>query len=618
MDTRRDIDLRSHLPFAHFLIDKSGLIHEADQTGALQLGSEIPSLLKSSFLSRVVWDDRDIFTSFLKQVFDKKEILSCEVRLVKSNGSVFHSYIKNTALKDPNDDDNLCRLTVRDISFIRLLEKLISKEKNYADSLIRSSIDGVVALDTIHQILEWSPAMERMTGIPRKDCIGKNVFTVFPFLKKIGEDRYINAALKGRKVTSRNRHYYAAKTGRQGSFDAHYSPVRDESGDVSGTIAVIKDITEIKNQEKEFLKAKELETIGSLASGFAHDYNDLLTGILGNISLAKLYLAPGDKSFELIDRASKIVLRARDLTRQLTMLASGDLAKKPVLIGPILRDLLNLTMGGSDIVSKCDIDDALWPVEIDEGQFWQAIHTIIRHIRDTSDKGSSIHLSADNAVISRNSSLPLLEGKYILISVSHLGPAIKDEKVSSRKDPFSISTTAADGVESRAAIAIAYDVINNHQGLITVEPAPEPGITYSIFLPATEKSVNKASRKIELPVSGKGNILIMDDDEDVRDIAGKILNHMGYETAFAQDGEEAIRAYMDAMNAGNPFNIVILDLNIQGGMGGKDAMASLLDMDQRCRSQTVQNRRTGRNHLKPDKVIAAAVIILHGLCSRLL
>ncbi|MGO9377945.1 MAG: PAS domain S-box protein [Dissulfurispiraceae bacterium] len=577
---KRDTDLRSLLPAGHFLVDKFGLIHEVDQTGAVQLGGEISFLLKSSFLNRVVWDDRDIFTSHLRQVFDKKEQLPCETRLVRNNGSVFYAYIKSFVVKDRNDTEELCRITVRDISFIRLLENLLCKEINFTESIMRSSVDGIVAFDTIYQIVEWNPAIERMTGISRRDCIGKNVLTVFPFLKKIGEDRYLDAALKGRKVTSRNRQYLAVKAGRMGFFDAHYAPVKDGNGNVSGGIAIIKDITDVKMQEKELIRAKKLETIGSLASGFIHDYNNLLTGILGNISLAKLYMDPGEKSYELVDKASKIILRARDLARQLTMLASGEvLERKPAFIGPMLRNLLDLTLSDSHIFWHCDLDNELWPVEIDEGQFWQAIYTILAYIKESSPEGGHVYISATNAVIARDSSLPLLEGKYVLISTTKDIDGTPTEKTAANRDPFGISAEGAEEPTERAALSIAYSIISNHQGLLTVEAATDFATTFNIFLPATLKIVNSNANKIELSIARKGKILIMDDDEDVRDIAGKILNHIGFDTVFAHDGEEVVRAYMDAINSGKPFDIVILDFTIQGGMGGKEAITRLLDID---------------------------------------
>lgn len=580
---RRDTDIRSQLPAGRFLIDKSGMIHEADQTGAVQFGAKMSSLAMTSFLSRVLWDDRDIFTAHLRMVFEKQERQSCEVRLVRENGSVFHSYIRSVALKNGDEEGDVCRTTVRDISFITQLEKMLLREKHFSESLMRGSIDGIVAFDSIYQVTEWNPAMEKMTGMPQRDCLGKNIFSIFPFLKKIGEDRYLDAALQGRKVTSRNRHYHAAGAGRDVYFDAHYSPVRDDSGNVCGVVAVIRDVTDLMEKENELLRARRLETISSLASGFAHDYNNLLTGILGNVSLAKLHMSPHEKPFELVDKASKIILRARDLTRQLTMLASGEeLAKKPAFIGQMLKDLLNLAFSGSDISTQCVIDGNLWPVEIDEGRIWQAIYALMVHMKQSLGKKGRITLGAENAIISRDSSLPLLEGKYVLISLAQ--DAHDSHGSTTSASSFSMSSATAKDPERNSALKAAFNIINNHQGYISVDASGETGTILNIFLPAAQDIAGSDAQQAAIPIAGKGNVLIMDDDEDVRDIAGKILNHMGYDTAFAQDGDEAVRAYMDAMNSGRPFDIVILDLTIQGGMGGREAIARLLDIDPDARA----------------------------------
>ncbi len=581
----QDMDIHRHVPVGHFLVDIEGTVLEVDQLGLHLLGENMPFFLKTPFSDHVYRDDADLFTRHLQQVFGSLQNRSCEVRLIKKDGNVFDSLLESAVGSGPDGRHDVCRLTVHDITLIKFIKKLLSHEKKFSESIISSTFDGIIAFDSIYQCTEWNPAMEQMTGISRNECLGKNIFETLPFLKRIGEDRYYLAALQGRKVTSRNRYYSVKRTGREGFFDARYSPLKDNNNASSGGIAIVRDITVQKKQEEELLKTNKYESLSLLASGIAHDFNNLLAGILGNISLAKLHMKQGDKTYGLIDKAIKIVLRASDLTRQLTLLSSEvEPIKRPAFIAQLLKDAADLTLSGSSIGCEFTIDDSLWPVEIDEGQIRQAVHTIITYLNKSLREGGKIAIATKNAVISRDSALPLLHGKYVLISIADYSSNISSDNIVTTSDPFGISNIEGDKVMKSPELSMAYSIISNHEGLITVESAIGVGTAVVIFLPATEKAVEEKEMKTLPVLAGKGRILIMDDEDDVRDIAGKILRYIGYEVALAQDGEDAVRAYMDAINSARPFDAVILDLTVQGGMGGKDALMRLIDIDPKVKA----------------------------------
>jgi PAS domain S-box-containing protein len=576
----RAIDLDHHVPVGHFLVDVEGAVQEADQAGLQLLGEDVTSLLGTPFSDHVYQDDADLFTRHLQQVFESPPTRTCELRLIGKEGIVFDSLLESSVGSGPEGRHDRCWLAVHDITLIKLIRKIVSLERKYSESIISSTFDGIIAFDSIYQCTEWNPAMEQMTGISRNESLGKNIFENLPFLKRIGEDRYYAAALQGRKVTSRNRHYSIRRTGREGFFDARYAPLKDNSGELSGGIAIVRDITVQKRQGEELLKANKYESLSLLASGIAHDFNNLLAGILGNISLARLHMKQGDKTYELVDKAIKIVHRASELTRQLTLLSSEvEPVKRPVFIAKLLKNAAAFTLSGSPIGCEFAIDDTLWPVEIDEGQIRQAVHTIIIYLNKSLRTGGKIALAAKNAVIARDSALPLLHGKYVLISISDYGSNTSSDNILTQRDPFGITAVEGDQIRKSAELSMAYSIISNHEGLITVESAVEGGTAIVIFLPATEKTVVEQEVKTPLALAGKGRILIMDDEDDVRDIAGKILSYIGYEVALAQDGEDALRAYMDAINSERSFDAVILDLTVQGGMGGKETLLRLLDID---------------------------------------
>jgi len=576
----RAIDIDRHVPVGHFLVNVEGTVREADQPGLQLLGEDATSFLGQAFSDHVYRDDADLFTRHLRQVFESPQKKICELRLIGKEGIVFDSLLESAIGSGPERRHDMCSLAVRDITLIKLIRKILSLEWKYSESILSGTFDGIITFDSVYQCTEWNPAMEQMTGISRNESLGKNIFETLPFLKRIGEDRYYAAALQGRKVTSRNRHYSVKRTGQEGFFDARYAPLKHDSGESSGGIAIIRDITGQKKQGEELLKANKYESLSLLASGIAHDFNNLLAGILGNISLARLHMKQGDKTYELVDKAIKIVLRASELTRQLTLLSSEvEPVRRPAFIAKLLKDAATFTLSGSPIGCEFAIDDTLWPVEIDEGQIRQAVRTIITYLNKSLRAGGKIAMAAKNAVIARNSALPLLHGKYVLISISDYDSNTSSDNILTPRNPFGITAVEGEKISKSPELSMAYSIISNHEGLITVESAVEAGTAVVIFLPATEKAVEEKEVKTPLTLAGKGRILIMDDEDDVRDIAGKILSYIGYEVAMVQDGEDALRAYMDAVNSGKPFDAVILDLTVQGGMGGKEALMRLLDID---------------------------------------
>ncbi len=413
-------ELLRHLECGKFLIDSFGVIRRVDRIGATQLGTERSSLLATSFSRHLAWEDRALFSGHLQRTLEKKDQLLYCRRLIKLNGKVFESFIKGIWVKDKEEAVDLCRITVHDISFVTRIETMLSREKDLNRSLINNSIDGIVSFDIVYRITEWNHVLEKMTGINQKACVGKNVFHVIPYLKKIGEDRYFEAALQGRRVSSKNRHYRMAGTDREGFFEAHYSPVRDESGNVKGGIAFIRDITDWKQKEEELLEAKKLEAVASLAPKIAHNYNNLFADIMGNISLAKLYLERGDKPYELIDAASKIVLRARELTRHLTLLSCGQMpVRKKVDLGSLLTDMVEVLLSASGAAFQYNHHDDLWHAEVDEGQLWQAIQMTLTYMNEFFvQEMSCFNFIAENAIVAGNSGLPLLNGKYVFICIS--------------------------------------------------------------------------------------------------------------------------------------------------------------------------------------------------------
>jgi signal transduction histidine kinase/ActR/RegA family two-component response regulator len=365
---------------------------------------------------------------------------------------------------------------------------------------------------------------------------------------------------------------------RIGYLEIRAVPIVDENGNVLMVAEHIRDITEKKKMEEEILKAQKLESLGVLAGGIAHDFNNLLTAIMGNISLAKMFADPGTKSFERLADAEKACERATGLTQQLLTFSKGGApVKKTASIVQIITDSAGFMLRGSNVKCEFALQKDLWAADVDEGQMGQVINNLIINADQAMPDGGVILVTAENVNIVDSDPLPLPEGRYVLISIQDQGEGISPQNLAKIFDPYFTTKERGSGL----GLATVYSIIKSHQGHLEVESTEGVGTVFRLYLPASEKEIELAENKDPETNSaaGSGRVLIMDDEEIIREIAQEILNQLGYEVEVCGDGKSALSLYREALNTGNRFDAVIMDLTIQGGMGGKETMKELLVID---------------------------------------
>ncbi|MFC2072191.1 PAS domain S-box protein [Chloroflexota bacterium] len=355
------------------------------------------------------------------------------------------------------------------------------------------------------------------------------------------------------------------------------SIVSDDIGNPIGRMGVFRDVTELKQIEEERQKFTKLESVGILAGGIAHDFNNILTGIMGNISLAKRYVEPKSKAEERLLEAEKASIRARDLTQQLlTFSRGGAPIKKIVSITGLLKDSIDFALRGSNIKCDFELPDNLSPVEVDEGQVNQVIANLIINAQEAMPEGGVINLNARNTDIADKRTLPLSKGRYVVITIVDHGVGIKKEHLDRIFDPYFTTKQKGSGL----GLATSYSIIKNHDGYITADSTLGVGTTFEIFLPVSKKLVVEVEEtNAKGVIAGGGRILVMDDEEIVQQFLLSGLTGIGYEVVLTKDGVEAIESYVKAKESGQPFAAVIMDLTIPGGMGGKEAIKKLLEVD---------------------------------------
>ena len=350
--------------------------------------------------------------------------------------------------------------------------------------------------------------------------------------------------------------------------------------DKTTILAIFRDVTRGRKLGEELLRTQKLESLGILAGGIAHDFNNILTAILGNIFLARVYMETGKSANKILEKLTGAELasaRAKDLTQQLLIFSKGGrIALSTTSIGKLLRDSVGFALSGSNVRCEFSIPDDLWKVEIDEGQMNQIINNLIINAEQAMSDGGIIKLDAENVALEVQNPPKLKPGTYVKISIKDQGIGIPEENLQRIFDPYFTTKEGARGL----GLSTSYSIIEKYDGHITVQSQPGDGATFHIYLPASlVKAPMETPEEKEIPIMGKGRILVMDDEESIREIAVEMLSNLGYEASTATDGVDAIRIYRHAKRSERPFDVVILDLTIPGGMGGKETVQRLRKVD---------------------------------------
>jgi PAS domain S-box-containing protein len=450
---------------------------------------------------------------------------------------------------------------------------------------LRSIGDGVLATDAKGDVKLMNRVAETLTGWGEDEALGQSLDDVFRVTnERTGQaihDPVRRAIESGEATGPVNHAVLTSRDGEQHFISHSVSPIRDNLGRVVGAVLVFQDVTEQRKLEDEVAKANKLEALGLLAGGIAHDFNNLLTAILGNVVLARIETDPGSEAAEILQEAERAAGRARDLTQQLlTFARGGSPVRRALSLAELLSESSSFMLRGS--ASRCEfgIADDLWPVEVDEGQISQVVQNLVINADEAMPGGGRIRVSAGNVELGDGSGLPLPSGQYVKVSVSDDGVGIAAEHLSKVFDPYFTTKQKGSGL----GLASCYSIIRRHDGHIALASEPGVGSTFTIYLPAARDAVQAEAIATSAPIEGDGRVLVMDDEAVVRNVLQRMLSRLGYRVASAADGREAVEVYRREKDAGQPFDAVIMDLTVPGGMGGLDAMAELRRYDPEVRA----------------------------------
>ena len=470
----------------------------------------------------------------------------------------------------------------------KMAEAALVEEKERLAVTLRSIGDAVITTDNSGKVVLINEVAEELTGWSQDEAIGQPLVKVFNTLdekSRESSDDFVSRVLEAERIIDKSSpSILKSRAGVERLISEVGAPIRDNENRVIGVVLVFSDITHRVKMEEELLKGRKLESVGILAGGIAHDFNNILTAIMGNVSLAKNFIEPDNKAYKRLEEADKATQRAKDLTHKLLTFAKGGAPIKTIAsVTELIEDSASFTLSGTPVKSEYSFSEDLWTVDIDTGQISQVIQNLCLNASQAMPDGGILQIKAANQVIAEDTALPLEPGNYIKISFADNGVGISQNHIARIFDPYFTTKQKGSGL----GLATVYSIINNHDGLIMVDSELDVGTTFTFYLPASrEKQVTAADEKSkpEAEFLGSGNVLIMDDEEIVREVAGEIIHYLGFEIDFAKDGEEALEKYSQAMRNSKPFVVVIMDLTVPGGMGGGEAIKKLLKIDPQAKA----------------------------------
>jgi two-component system cell cycle sensor histidine kinase/response regulator CckA len=301
-------------------------------------------------------------------------------------------------------------------------------------------------------------------------------------------------------------------------------------------------------------------------------------GLFGNISIARETLPHDHPGSAYLENADRAMNRAIRLTKQLLTFASGGSpVKEGLRLENLVADIVCFDLSGSNVKPVFEAPDDLWPADVDKGQIQQVFSNLAINARQAMPEGGHLHITLENTEVCGSEVPDLDEGKYLRICMTDEGSGIDRRHLGRIFEPYFTTKQSGSGL----GLATAHSIIHQHGGCIRVDSQLDQGTTFTLYIPASRSQQlpeTKYAETTPATIEQTVRMLVMDDEEMIRSVVTKILERSGYAVETANEGRQAIEMYQQALEIGNPFDVVIMDLTIPGGMGGKEAVRHILEL----------------------------------------
>ncbi len=538
-------------------------------------------LLNTSFLELVDSAERETARTLLSSLTNNPSPQLHRISIVTGKGRVVRCEIH---ARIAQNSPPVIVLVLRDISaleattsphrdaFLQAEEALHESERRNR-ALLRAVPDPIFRLDLNGLILDYKyDGRAELLLLPRDQVIGANIFDL-P-LEETDKSR-IKQAIAQTIATGdlQSAEYTVPIDGERRLFEARF--VSEEVGRV---VAIVREITSQRRSEENMARIEKLEALGMLAGGIAHDFNNLVAGAFGHVEMAREYIIE-DKVTSAVDclaEAAGTFNRARELTRQLLTFSKGGAPqKKPGNLAAFVRRTVESALAGSNLQPEFTEGEQSPPVAFDETQIAQVLDNLVVNARHAMPLGGTLEVSIDVVHVNVGTALPLAIGSYSRISIKDSGIGIPLENMPKLFDPFFTTKPGGTGL----GLASSFSIVKRHGGHLDVESELGKGTTCHVYLPHDADILTEPRDITSNRPMRQGRILVMDDEDTVRRVTCSLLMRLGYEVVPAADGGEAIEIYRRTITSGNRFAFVILDLTVPGGLGGRETLESMHEMD---------------------------------------
>lgn len=529
-------------------------------------------------LARHREDDKDVILGYSRVKFKKEiekygRINGMNAEWKRQDGSVLLVSESAVAIRDESGRIKFYDGVIEDITERRLAEKKIEESEVKYRTLVEQS-NCMIYIFRHDKLLFVNNTTCEALGYTRQELYNMNMWDLV-FAEDL--EKMKRLAHKPIKRVTGSDPFEARLIKKDGSIiycQFSGGPVMFENK--PSVMGIARDFTEIRRLETEVRKIDKLESLGLLAGGIAHDFNNLLTGIMGHISLALVKVHGDEELKTILKEAENASVMAKKLTQQLLTFSSGGApVKETTDIKQIIEETTRFILRGSNVKGEFYFAPEMSMVDVDRDQFSQVISNLATNAVQAMPDGGVLKIKAKDIYLSEANKCGLKPGKYLYVLVADTGIGIPEEIIDKIFDPY--FSTKVDG--TGIGLATSFSIVRRHNGLMQVSSKAGKGTVFRIYLPVANDTALQGETDDEDTEAVRERILLMDDKVLIQKVAADMLKSLGYTVDMALDGKQAVQMYKTAFESGAPYACVILDLVVPKGMGGKESLKKILDID---------------------------------------
>ena len=518
---------------------------------------------------------KEVLKAFNKVYTTGKPAKNLGWETIIKDGTKSHVETSVSLIKDSEGEPIGFRGIVRDVTERKMMEAELVQTKNFLQNIFDSSIDGIISTDLEGNVLYSSSRAKDILGYEREEPFGEKVYVHYE--NGVEDAKKIMKELKKKGELREYEMRFKKKDGERVDINLSGSYLKNEKGEVIGTLGIYRDVSDKKRLEAQLQQAQKMEAIGTLAGGVAHNFNNLLMGIMGYTSLMLFGTDPDHPNHKRLKNIEKQVESGSKLTSQLLGYArEGRYEVNLISLNQLVEETSGtFGMTKKEITVHQKLSEKLYGIKADQGQIEQVLLNLYVNAADAMPGGGDLFLKTINVADKDITGKPykVKPGNYVLLTVKDTGVGMDKETKDRIFEPFFTTKGLAGG--TGLGMASAYGIIKGHGGYVDVDSKIGEGTIFSICLPATEKMIKEKKVLSDELVKGKGTVLLVDDEEMVLDAGEETLKHLGYEVLLAEDGQEALELYKKNQNK---IDMVLLDM-IMPVMGGGETFDRMKEIN---------------------------------------